>query len=127
MIKKRRRPAPVLSLLQIFFSNLGEGQQYRETRVFEVRDSAVGERKQTNYQENRDKHFAEETFEISIRNHKKKAVEVRVVEHLYRWSNWEIKGNSDSFEKIDSSTIQFKVDVKPDKEKKITYTAHYTW
>jgi hypothetical protein len=87
----------------------------------------VGERKQTNYVENRDKHFADETFEISIRNHKKEAVEVRVVEHLYRWNNWEIKGNSDSFEKTDAFTVQFKVNVGPDKEKKITYTAHYSW
>ena len=87
----------------------------------------VGERKQTNYQENHDKRFADETFEIKLRNHKKETVEVRVVEHPYRWTNWGIKGNSDSFEKIDSSTIQFKVDVKPDKEKKITYTVHYTW
>ena len=87
----------------------------------------VGERRQTNFVENDDKDFADETFEIKLRNHKKEAVEVRVIEHLYRWSNWEIKANSDKFEKTDSGTIQFKVAVKPDEEKKITYTAHYTW
>ena len=32
----------------------------------------------------------DESFEIRLRNHKKEAVEMRVVEHLYRWSNWQI-------------------------------------
>ena len=27
----------------------------------------------------------DESFEIKLRNHKKEPVEIRVVEHLYRW------------------------------------------
>jgi len=87
----------------------------------------VGEWRQSNYVVNDDKDFADETFEIKLRNHKKETVEIRVIQHLYRWSNWEIKSNSDAFEKVDSATIQFKVKVKPDQEKIVTYTAHYTW
>jgi hypothetical protein len=54
-------------------------------------------------------------------------VEVRVVEHLYRWINWDISVKSDPCRKTDSKTIEFPVTIPPDGEKTITYTAHYTW
>ena len=39
-------------------------------------------------------------FEIKLRNRKKDTpVEFRVVEHLYRWSNWEIRAKSNDFVK----------------------------
>jgi hypothetical protein len=69
----------------------------------------------------------DESFEIKLRNHKKERVEIRVVEHLYRYSNWEITANSDPFKKTDAQTIEFPVAVKPDEEKTITYTARYLW
>jgi len=68
-----------------------------------------------------------ETFEIKLRNRKKEAVEIRVVEHLYRWNNWNITAKSDEFKKTDAQTIEFRVPVKPDEEKTITYTVHYSW
>ena len=36
----------------------------------------------------------DESFEIRVRNHKKEAVTVRVVEHLYRWTNWKLTEQS---------------------------------
>jgi hypothetical protein len=54
-------------------------------------------------------------------------VEIRVVEHLYRWNNWEIVQKSDDYVKTDSQTIEFRVTLKPDQEKVITYKVHYTW
>ena len=69
----------------------------------------------------------DESFEIKLRNHKKEVVEIRVVEHLYRWSNWIIVEKSDRFKKADSQTIEFRVLVKPDEEKTISYTVHYWW
>jgi hypothetical protein len=54
-------------------------------------------------------------------------VEILVVENLYRWSNWEITAKSDDFKKTDAQTIEFRVPVKPDEEKTITYTVHYSW
>ena len=36
----------------------------------------------------------DESFEIRVRNHKKEAVNVRVVEHLYRWTNWKLTEQS---------------------------------
>jgi hypothetical protein len=88
----------------------------------------VGERKQTNFRVDTADKWIDETFEIKLRNRKKTdAVEIRVVEHLYRWSNWEIKAKSDDFVKKDSQTIEFRIPVKPDEEKTVTYTVHYSW
>jgi hypothetical protein len=69
----------------------------------------------------------DESFEIKLRNRKKEPVEIRVVEHLYRWSNCKITAKSDDFKKTDAQTIEFRVTVKPDEEKTITYTIHYSW
>ena len=88
---------------------------------------AVGERKRTFYKIDRNAHWVDESFEIKLRNHKKDPMEVRVVEHLYRWINWDISKNSAPFNKLDSKTIEFRVQVPPDGEKVVTYTAHYTW
>jgi len=55
------------------------------------------------------------------------AVEVRVVEHLYRGRNWDITTKSDDYRKKDSQTIEFPVTIAPDGEKTITYLAYYTW
>jgi hypothetical protein len=54
-------------------------------------------------------------------------VNIRVVEHLYRWSNWKVTASSEKYEKKDAQTIEFNVPVKPDEEKTITYTVHYSW
>ncbi len=47
-----------------------------------------------------------------------------VVEHLYRWINWEIVEKSDDFIKTDSQTVEFRVLVPADEEKVITYKVH---
>ena len=87
----------------------------------------VGERKQTNFRVDTGDKWMNESFEIKLRNRKKEPVEIRVVEHLYRWNNWELTQKSDDFRKKDSQTIEFRVPVKPDEEKTVTYTVHYSW
>ena len=88
----------------------------------------VGERKQTNFRVDTGDKWIDESFEIKLRNRKKDTpVEIRVVEHLYRWSNWEITKKSDDFTKKDSQTIEFRVPVKPDEERTVAYTVHYSW
>jgi hypothetical protein len=88
----------------------------------------VGERKQTNFRVDTGDKWIDETFEIKLRNRKKDTpVEIRVVEHLYRWSNWEITKKSDDFVKKDSQTIEFRILVKPDEERTVTYSVHYSW
>ncbi len=87
----------------------------------------VGERRRTEYKVDSSNHWLDETFEVKLRNHKKEAVEVRVVEHLSRFDNWELKQKSDDFRKLDSHNIEFPVTVKADEEKIVTYQVHYTW
>jgi len=88
----------------------------------------VGERKQTDFHVDTSEKWIDESFEIKLRNRKKTdAVEIRVVEHLYRWNNWTITAKSDDFVKKDSQTIEFRIPVKPDEEKTVTYTVHYSW
>jgi hypothetical protein len=88
----------------------------------------VGERKQTDFRVDTGDKWIDESFEIKLRNRKKEApVEIRVVEHLYRWSNCEITKKSDDFVKKDSQTIEFRIPVKPDEERTVTYSVHYSW
>ncbi|MGH9557538.1 MAG: DUF4139 domain-containing protein [Terriglobales bacterium] len=87
----------------------------------------TGERKRMNYSVNNDQDWLDESFEIKVRNHKKEPVEIRVVEHLYRWTNWQIRISSHKYIKTDSQTVEFRVTIPPDGEQVITYTAHYTW
>jgi hypothetical protein len=87
----------------------------------------VGERKRTDFHVDRANQTAEESFEIKVRNHKTEAVEVRVVEHLYRFINWEITQKSDPFTKSNAQEIKFTVTLKPDEEKVVAYTVHYSW
>ena len=87
----------------------------------------VGERKATNFRVDMSGKWINETFEIKLRNRKKEPVEIRVVEHLYRWSNWDIIAHSDDFKKTDAQTIEFRIPVKPDVERTVTYAVHYSW
>ncbi|HZI32638.1 MAG TPA: hypothetical protein VFF11_09860, partial [Candidatus Binatia bacterium] len=74
----------------------------------------VGERKQTNFQVDTGDKWLNESFEIKLRNRKKaEPVEIRVVEHLYRWNNWKITASSDDYTQKDSQTIEFRIPVKP--------------
>jgi hypothetical protein len=87
----------------------------------------AGERKRTIFHNDMGRQMMDEAFEIKVRNHKKEPVEVRVVEHLYRWTTWEISMSSMPYNKTDAQTIEFRVPLTPDEEKTITYGAHYTW
>jgi hypothetical protein len=87
----------------------------------------TGERRRTNLRRDSSNYWLDESFEIKVRNHKKEASEIRVVEHLYRWVNWEIRNPSNTFRKTDAQTIEFRIPLKPDEERVITYTVHYSW
>ena len=89
----------------------------------------TGERRQTRFQSQFQAGggWADESFEIKLRNHKKEGVTVRVVEHLYRWSTWAITQESMGHTQKDSRTVEYEVVLQPGEEKAIGYTAHYTW
>lgn len=85
----------------------------------------VGERVQSDFRKlGRD--VVEESFDITLRNHKEEGIEVRVMEHLFRWSNWEIISSNFDYTKLDSNTIEFRVPVAADGETTVSYTVRYT-
>ena len=61
----------------------------------------------------------ESAYEISLRNHKKEDVVIRVVEPLP--GDWKVLESSQSYTKLDASTIAFDVPVPKDKESKLKY------
>ncbi len=87
----------------------------------------VGERRQTNFRLDSSGHWADESFEIKVRNHKQEPVQVRVVEHMYRWIQWDVTSKSMDFNKTDARTIEFRPTIAPGGEGTIFYTVHYTW
>jgi hypothetical protein len=86
----------------------------------------VGERVQTDFRRPSEKSI-EETYRIVLRNHKDEVVQVRVVEHLFRWTNWRILRSSHDYDEMDSSTIEFDVRIPPDGETELTYSVRYSW
>jgi hypothetical protein len=87
----------------------------------------TGERHRIYYKLDNQARWVDESFEIEVRNHKTTPVEVRIVEHLYRWTNWDISKSSDPFKKVDSQTTAFTVQIPPNSEKVLTYQVHYSW
>ena len=87
----------------------------------------VGERTRTDFYKHPSRDLIRETFEIEVRNRSEEPVTVQVVEHLYRWSNWEIQKPSHEFEQTDAQTIEFPVDVAADETMTVTYAVEYTW
>ncbi len=87
----------------------------------------VGERKRTDFKVDQANAWVDESFEIKVRNRKADPVEIRVVEHLYRAANWELRQNSNTFLKTDSNTVEFRIPMKPGGEHTLTYKVHYSW
>jgi len=87
----------------------------------------VGERKQTDFRVDTRTRNLWETFEIRLRNHKDEAIDVVVLENLYRAANWKIENANQTHEKENSNRIRFDVNVPSDGETVIIYTVHYSW
>ena len=79
----------------------------------------VAERKQTDFRRLSDR-VTETAFEIAVRNRKREAVTVVVVEHPF--GDWEIVQRSHEFTKKDAVTVEFPVKVPAGAEVKVTYT-----
>ena len=84
----------------------------------------VGERTEKS-QNKISKRSWEQEIEISLRNHKKEAVDVVAVEHL--WGDWTIQESSHPYTKKDANTAEFKVKVPSDGEVTVTYRVLFKW
>jgi hypothetical protein len=78
----------------------------------------VGSRKQTDWRKIAAGVY-ETAFEISLRNHKKEDVTVRVIEPIP--GDWKMLSTSHKYEKKDAFTAEFNIVVPKDKETKLTY------
>ena len=87
----------------------------------------VGERRQVDFSVNTTAKWMEEEIEVKLRNHKKEAVDVIVKENLYRWTNWQIKSSSHTYEKEDARTIHVPVTIAKDGEAVVRYRVRYSW
>jgi len=83
-----------------------------------VFDVAV-ERKQTEFNQVSPRE-SETTMEITLRNHRDKAIDVTVVEHAY--GDWEIVRSTHPSKKKDATTFEFSVKAAPEQPVTIRYT-----
>jgi hypothetical protein len=84
----------------------------------------VGERQKSDFKKISDE-ITDESYQIKLRNHKEEMVEVVVVEHLYAYTEWEIRESNYPYEKKDANTIEFKIHLAPDLEVMLNYTVRY--
>jgi hypothetical protein len=87
--------------------SIDSGAQFVQFRLCSHGRGSKGQRSRTHYRADFNARWLDESFEIKLRNHKTEAVEVRIVEQLYRWTNWDILKNSDAFKRLDSKTVEF--------------------
>jgi len=87
----------------------------------------VGERIRTDFAVDNAAKRMSETFRIELRNQKSAAQKVRVIERPYRWTNWQITKKNAEFEKLDSGTIAFEVEIGSEDKRTIEYTVNYSW
>ncbi len=68
-----------------------------------------------------------EKVRVTVRNAKKAAATVHVVEPLPRWSDWEIVESTVPAKKQDAQTTTFAVEVPAGGETQLEYTVRYRW
>jgi hypothetical protein len=78
----------------------------------------TGSRKQTDWKKIASDTY-EAAFEITLKNHKKEDVTVRVLEPIP--GDWQILSSSHEYKKEDAHTAEFRIPVKKDGEVKLTY------
>ena len=87
----------------------------------------VGERKQVDFAVDTRARWLEEEVEIRVRNRKNEAVEVSVVEGLYRTANWKLLTRSQEYTRQDARTVVFPLKIASDAEAVVRYRVRYSW
>lgn len=73
----------------------------------------------------------EEDFRLELGNEREEPVEIRVVERLHRWDEWEIvearlDGQRAEPRRLDVRTVDWRVSLPAGSERELTYTVRYT-
>ncbi|MGQ4583983.1 DUF4139 domain-containing protein [Lysobacter sp. F60174L2] len=87
----------------------------------------TAEREATDLRVDRSGRTITESFAVTLKNAKDTDVEIRVVEPLPRWSDWEVTASSVPSKKKDARHVEFNVPVAADGETRLTYTVRYRW
>ncbi|MCX7796893.1 MAG: DUF4139 domain-containing protein [bacterium] len=82
----------------------------------------VGERKVVDHKKIANNIY-QDTYEITIRNHKEEPIKVNIIEH--QWGDWKILKSNYKYKKIDAYKIEYEVNVPKNGEVKVIYTAEY--
>jgi len=85
------------------------------------------ERKQTDFQFDKDHRTLSESFSIKIGNGGTAAQTVVIREHPYRWTQWTIPQSSVKYEKRSADTIEFSTEVPAGGNAQVTYAVQYQW
>ncbi len=86
-----------------------------------------GHRERTGYTEVTPLRVYEESFQIELENNTEDTVEIRVVEHLYRWHDFEIVRSDAEYQQAAPQTIEFRPTLRPGGRRTIHYTVRYSW
>jgi hypothetical protein len=87
----------------------------------------VGERRQVDFQVDRNAGRMDETIEVKVRNHKQEPVDVLVRETLFRWATNDVVESSHPYERADARTVHFPIEVPRDGETVVRYRVRYRW
>jgi hypothetical protein len=79
----------------------------------------VAERQQMDFRQISNR-VTETDIQVKLRNHKKEAVDIVVVDYFY--GDWDITKHSHDFKKISARKAEFTVHVEPEQEAVVTYT-----
>jgi len=86
----------------------------------------VAQRKQVQYRQLSDR-SAQESWEVTLRNHKQEPVQVQVIENLFRALDAEISASSLEYTTLAANRVRFLVNIEPNSEQVISYTVVYRW
>ena len=135
-------PLDILQAIAMLLDQIRQGRcevENQYTRV--VRDEgnpvalrAIGdvfdlkaERKREDLQIDRDGRTITERISITLKNAKAEAATVRVLEGLFRWTDWEMVDSSEKFVKRNAQTASFDMTVPAGGERTLRYTVRYRW
>ena len=103
-------------------SNPHNRRNSAQSRLISQSFDLLGERNRLRFRVRQDRNRLEQEIEIKLRNRQKETVQIRVVEHLNRWADWEVDGDTQKFRKLDAQTVDFRVSLKTMEEKSIRNT-----
>jgi hypothetical protein len=84
----------------------------------------VGERIRTQVKEPA-KNLREESYQITLRNHKTEAVTVTVIENISQYHESKITEASHNYQRTSAGKIEFNIKIPAGGEEKVTYNARY--